>query len=344
MIIENIKKLSEICAVSGNEKKASQEVFKMFEKYCDNVYTDALGSVIGVKKGLNSNSKVMIEAHIDEIGMMVTKITDEGFIKFTNIGGIDTRILPGNEVIVHSKEELFGVVGAIAPHLLSVDDLNKPVPKDKLFIDVGLDADEAKEKVSVGDLITFKSETTVLNKKYIAAKSQDDRASICAILEVLENLKDKKLPFDLYVVGAVQEEVGLRGSATVTYAIDPDIAIAIDVCHGDTPDASDSTFKLGSGCVLEVGPNISKKLSNHIIKVMDENKIKYSVEACGGNTGTDAWAMQIAKNGVPTALFSIPLRYMHTQYEVSSVEDINSTSNAICAFLTSFESVGDIFC
>lgn len=344
MIIENIKKLSDICAVSGNEKNAAKAIFEMFEKYCDNVYITSSGCVVGVKKGKNSNQKVMVEAHIDEIGMMVTKICDDGFIKFTNIGGIDTRILPGNEVTVHGKEEFFGVVGAIAPHLLSVEDLNKPIPKDKLFIDVGLDFDEANEKISVGDLITFKSEPAILNKKYIAAKSQDDRAGICVILEVLESLKNKELPFDLYVVGATGEEVGLRGSTTVTYEIDPDVAIAIDVCHGDTPDASDNTFKLGSGCVFEVGPNISKKLANHIIKVMDENKIKYSIEACGGNTGTDAWAMQVAKNGIPTALFSIPLRYMHTQYEVSSVEDINATSEAISAFLTSFESVGDIFC
>lgn len=344
MIIQNIKKLSNLCSVSGNEKEAAYVVSKMFEKYCDETYTDALSSVIGVKKGKNSNQKVMIEAHIDEIGMMVTKITDEGFIKFTNIGGIDTRILPGNEVTVHGKKDLFGVVGAIAPHLLSQDELNKVIPKDKLFIDIGLNKEEVEKLVSVGDTITFKCETSILNKKYIATKSQDDRASICVILQVLEELKDIILPFDLYVVGAVQEEVGLRGSTTVTYGIDPDIAIAIDVCHGDTPDASESTFKLGSGAVFEVGPNISKKLSKHIIKVMDDNKIKYNIEACGGNTGTDAWAMQIAKCGVPTALFSIPLRYMHTPYEVSCIEDIKETSDAICAFLKSFESVGDIFC
>ncbi len=344
MIIQNIKKLSDLCAVSGNENKISKDIIALFDKYCDKVYTDALSNVIGVKKGKNSDDKIMIEAHMDEIGMMVTKITDEGFIKFTNIGGIDFRILPGNEVTVHGKKDLFGVVGAIAPHLLSYDDLNKVIPKDKLFIDIGLNKEEAEELVSVGDTITFKSEFTLLNKKYIATKSQDDRTSITVILDVLESLKNVVLPYDLYVVAAVQEEVGLRGSATVAYGIDPDAAIAIDVCHGNTPDAADSTFKLTDGTVFEVGPNISKKLANYIMNVMDKNNIKYNIEACGGNTGTDAWAMQIAKNGIPTALFSLPLRYMHTPYEVSCIDDIKQTSEAICAFLKSVESVGDIFC
>lgn len=344
MIAQNIKKLSDLCGVSGNEYVAADAVKSMFEKYCNDVYIDAMGSVIGIKKGADSSKKAMIEAHIDEIGLMVTKITDDGFLKFTNIGGIDMRILPGNEVTVHGKKDLFGVVGAIAPHLLSAEELSSVIPKEKLFIDVGLSKDEAQRIVSVGDTVTFKSYPTYLGKKCYAAKSQDDRTSICVLLEVLKELENVLLPFDLYIVGAVQEEVGLRGSATVTYGIDPDFAVAIDVCHGETPDASDSVFPLGGGTVFEVGPNISKKLAKNIIKAMDENNIKYSIEACGGNTGTDAWAMQICKNGVPTALFSIPLRYMHTPYETVCIDDVKETANAICAFLKSLKKAGDALC
>lgn len=343
MIEQNIEKLTSLCGVSGNEQNVAEAVKGMFEKYCDTVYTDALGSVIGVKKG-HGDGKVMIEAHIDEIGLMVTKITDEGFLKFTNIGGIDTRILPGNEVTVHGKKDLFGVVGAIAPHLLSAKELSSVIPKEKLFIDIGMSKSEAEKVVSVGDTVTFNAEFTMLGKRHIASKSQDDRTSVSVLLEVLSQLDETKLPFDLYVVGAVQEEVGLRGSTTVTYGIDPDFAVATDVCHGDTPDASENTFPLGDGTVFEVGPNISKKLAKNIIKSMAENKIKYNIEACGGNTGTDAWAMQICKNGVPTALFSIPLRYMHTPYETVCVDDVKETANAIAQFLKGLKKAGDALC
>lgn len=234
MIELNIEKLTSLCGVSGNEQNVADAVKGMFEKYCDTVYTDALGSVIGIKKG-HGNGRVMIEAHIDEIGLMITKITDDGFLKFTNIGGIDTRILPGNEVTVHGKKDLFGVVGAIAPHLLSAKELSSVIPKEKLFIDIGMSKSEAEKVVSVGDTVTFNAEFTMLGKRHIASKSQDDRTSVCVLLEVLKQLDETELPFDLYVVGAVQEEVGLRGSTTVTYGIDPDFAVAIDVCHGDTP-------------------------------------------------------------------------------------------------------------
>lgn len=344
MIAQNIEKLSGLCGVSGSEDAVADTVKTMFEGYCDKVYKDSLGSVVGIKKGSDSTKRAMIEAHIDEIGLMVTKITDDGFLKFTNVGGVDVRILPGNEVTVHGKKELFGVCGAIAPHLLSKEELESVIPKEKLFIDIGFSKEEAQKYVSVGDCITFKSYPGYLGKKCYAAKSQDDRTSVCVLLDILKELENVTLPFDLYVVGAVQEEVGLRGSATVTYAIDPDFAIAIDVCHGDTPDASENTFPLSSGTVFEVGPNISKKLSENIIKAMDENNIKYSIEACGGNTGTDAWAMQICKNGVPTALFSLPLRYMHTPYETVCIDDVKETSNAVCAFLKSLKKAGDALC
>lgn len=343
MIEQYIKKLTSLCGVSGSEENVSDALKSMLEKHCDTVYIDSLGSVVGIKKG-NGAGKVMLEAHIDEIGLMITKITDDGFLKFTNIGGIDARILPGNEVTIHGKKDIFGVVGAIAPHLLSAKELSSVIPKEKLFIDIGMSKEEAEKIVSAGDTVTFCGEFTKLGKKYAAAKSQDDRTSVAALLEVLDSIGDTVLPFDLYVVGAVQEEVGLRGSSTVTYGIDPDFAIAVDVCHGDTPDASENTFSLGGGTVFEVGPNISKKLAANIIKSMDENKIKYGIEACGGNTGTDAWAMQICRNGVPTALFSIPLRYMHTPYETVCIDDVKETANAIAEFLKGLEKAGDALC
>lgn len=341
---ENIKKLSEIESVSGFEGDAASEIKKIFSKYCDEVKTDALGNVIGVKKGTDGYGKIMLEAHMDEIGLMVNFIDDNGFLYFTNIGGIDARILPANKVKVHGKKTLTGIIGAKPPHLLDGSEQNKTIPMDKLFIDVGLTKEQVEKVVSVGDFVTFCGDFKLLGKKSIAAKSQDDRTSVAIIIDVLESLKDVKLTYDLYVVSAVQEEVGRRGAICAAYTIEPDFAIAIDVCHATTHDAKEDTFKAGSGTVITKGPNLHPHLTENIIKVLDKNKIKYNIEACGGDTGTDAWVIQTANCGIPTALFSIPLKYMHTPFEVLNIDDAKATADAISKFLTSFESVGDALC
>ena len=340
----NVKKLIEIQSVSGFEFDLANEVKKLFSEYADEIYKDALSSVILVKKSKNPKGSVMLEAHIDEIGLMVTKIDDDGFLYFTNVGGIDARILPANKVKVHGKKVLTGVIGAKPPHLLEADEMEKTIPMDKLFIDVGLNKGECEKIVKVGDIVTFYPDFKLLSKDYIAAKSQDDKMSVAILLDVLKNLKDTSLPFDLYVVLSSQEEVGLRGAKCAAYTVDPTFAIAIDVCHATTPDAKEGTFKSGSGTVITKGPNLHKNLTNNIIKVLDKNKIKYNIEACGGQTGTDAWVVQTAKNGIPVALFSIPLKYMHTPYEVVNIKDAEMTKKAIVKFLTSIESAGDALC
>ena len=340
----NLKKLIEIQSVSGFEADLAKEVKTLFEKYTDDIKIDPLQSVIGVKKSKNPKGSVMLEAHIDEIGLMVTKIDDDGFLYFTSVGGIDARILPANRVKVHGKKVLTGVIGAKPPHLLQEGEMSKTIPMDKLFIDVGLNKKECEKVVSVGDVVTFYPDFKILSKDYIATKSQDDKMSVAILLDVLEKLKDTNLNFDLYVVLSSQEEVGLRGAKCAAYSVDPTFAIAIDVCHATTPDAKEGTFKAGSGTVITKGPNLHKNLTNNIIKVLDKNKIKYNIEACGGQTGTDAWVIQTSKNAIPVALFSIPLKYMHTPYEVVNIKDANMTSKAIVKFLTSLESAGDALC
>lgn len=340
----NIKKLSSLCGVSGFEEKVSQYVVKLFEKYCDEVKTDALGNVIALKKGLSSKESVMIEAHTDEIGLMITKIDKNGFLYFTNIGGIDARILPANRVTVHGKKNLRGIIGAKPPHLLAEGERDKTIPIDKLFIDIGMNFEEASKLVKIGDFATFCGDATQLSNNIISAKSQDDRTSIAIICDVLESLKNVTLPFDLYAVASVQEEVGLRGAPCAAYSVNPTFAIAVDVCHATTPDAKDDTYKTGSGTVITKGPNLHSELTNNIIKVLDDKNIKYNLDVEGGNTGTDAWAIQVSRNGIPTALFSIPLRYMHTPYETLDIRDAKATSDAISSFLSSIESAGDVLC
>ena len=344
-LAKQIELLSNLRGVSGHETDVAAQVSELFAPYCDAVHTDALGSVIAVKRSRRPDAgKVMIEAHMDEIGMMVTGIDDNGFLSFTNIGGIDARILPANEVVVHGTQDLFGVIGAKPPHILSAEERTKTLPMDQLYIDTGYAKAEVEQMVRVGDTATFQNRTLRLKNDFISTKSQDDRTSVAILTEILYQLRNTDLPFDLYAVAAVQEEVGLRGSGCAAYQIDPDFAIAIDVCHASTPDASKNTFPAGGGTVISRGPNIHPGLFSAICKVLDEHNIAYAVDVDGGDTGTDAWAIQVARCGIPTALFSLPLRYMHTPVETVSLSDVMTTAHGIAVFLNTLERTGDAVC
>ncbi len=340
-----IERLSGLHAVSGYEFRISGKVADMFSRYCDTVTTDALGSVIGVKKSANSNAKaVMLEAHMDEIGMMITDIDEKGFLYFTNIGGIDARILLSKEVIIHGKEDIFGIIGARPPHVTSAEERKKAVPMDKLYIDTGYSADRVRELVCVGDTVTFADSFARLGGDFVSAKSQDDRTSIAVLLFVMESLKNKELPFDVYYCACVQEEVGRRGAAAIASAIEPVFAVAVDVCHAKTPDSSGSVFEAGSGTVISKGPNIHPVLCRHAIDVMGKEGIQYSIDVDGGDTGTDAWAIQTAKTGIPTILFSLPLKYMHTMVETVHMDDVSATADAITALITNTDDAEAVVC
>lgn len=340
-----IKKLSCLHGVSGYEFRISSVIKDMFDEYCDEVITDAPGNVIGVIRSAHPEAKaVMLEAHMDEIGLMITDIDDRGFLYCTNIGGIDARILPAKEVIIHGKRDIVGIVGAKPPHITTAEERNKAVPLKELYIDTGYSADEVREIVSVGDTVTFADTYTELGKNYISAKSQDDRTSVAVLLAVMDKLKNYSLPFDVYFCACVQEEVGRRGAAQAATRIDPVFAVAVDVCHASTPDASADTFKSGSGTVISKGPNIHPLLCQHAIKVMDDSGIKYNIDVDSDDTGTDAWAIQTAHLGIPTLLFSLPLRYMHTMVETVNLDDIKATANAIFALLTNTEDAEAVLC
>lgn len=344
-IREVIKKLSCLHGVSGYEFRISDTVKDMFAVYCDEVTSDALGSVIGVKRSHTPDAKaVMLEAHMDEIGLMVTDIDDRGFVYCTNIGGIDARILPAKEVVIHGKKDIAGIVGAKPPHITTAEERSKAVPLKELYIDTGYSADEIKNIVSVGDTVTFADSFTELGKNFISAKSQDDRTSVAVLMLVMEKLKNYKLPFDVYFCACVQEEVGRRGAAAAATKVDPVFAVAVDVCHASTPDASADTFKSGSGTVISKGPNIHPVLCQHAIKVLEDSGIKYSIDVDSDDTGTDAWAIQIARCGIPTLLFSLPLRYMHTMVETVNLDDVKATANAIFALLTNTEDAEAVVC
>lgn len=330
--LENtILALSDLRGISGFEYRISDEIIKLFSPYCDEIKTDALGNIIALKKGKKGNRKIMLEAHCDEIGLMVSDIDEHGFLSFVNIGGVDARILLSSEVIVHGKRDIKGVIGAKPPHLQEADEADKTIKISDMSIDTGLDAEEVRENVIVGTPVTLSQSVGKLLNNNISLKTLDDRAGVAAILEIFK--KEEKIDADLWASISVQEEVGLRGAKVSAFSIMSDFAIAIDVCHAITPDNSKEAFDAGSGVVITVGPNIHPKISQKLLDISKKHEIKTNIEVSNGDTGTDAWAIQVAGNGIPTGLLSIPLKYMHTSVETMNLDDFKALVTLIDTFL-----------
>jgi len=344
--LENfLKELCNLRGISGFEYMISDKIAELIAPYADEVYKDNLGSVIAVKRSKNPNAKrIMIEGHIDEIGLMVKNIDKNGFITFANIGGVDSRILPGLEVVVHGKHDITGVIGAKPPHLQTPDEGKKSYNPEDMFIDTGFLAQELNEIVSIGDSITLASEPEKLQGTMFSGKTLDDRAGICAIITTLKNLMKINIDNDVYAVCAVSEETGCRGAKTAAYHINPDVAIAIDVCHGITPDNSENAFECGCGAVVSIGPNLHPKVCDRLFDIADKYNIKTETDVDGGCTGTDAWVIQVSHEGIPTGLLSIPLKYMHTSVETLDIKDVKATSDLLTAFIAESGNTEDWLC
>ena len=331
-----LKDLTETPGVSGYEKKQAELIKNYFSPYCDEIYEDKLGNLIALKKAAHNPSEaldLMIAAHMDEIGLIVTAFEDEKFLRISSVGGIDPRTLPGQEVIIHGEEEIEGVIGARPPHLLTKQERNEAPKWEKLFVDPGLSGEKLKKKVSVGDLITVKRNLLSLENNSFAGKALDDRAGVVLLYEILKELEYLNNNVNLYAVATTQEEVGIRGSETSTYHINPDIGIAVDVCHGKIPGVEkDLVSKMGEGPVIAYGPQVHPKVYKKLKEIADDNQFDYQIEPSPHPYGTDAASMQISRGGVATGLISIPLRYMHTSVETLSFTDIKMGGKLLAHF------------
>ncbi len=306
----------------------------------DQVRVDNLGSVVGFKKGEGQEPrpKVMLAGHMDEIGLMVTKIEEKGFLRFARIGGVDPRILPGHEVIVYGKRPLTGLIGVKPPHLTPPEEASKAQKMEDLSIDLGMPEEEVRRLVSPGDVVTFKRQVTELMGDVLSGKSMDDRAGVAVILVAMDELCRYKCQADVYAVATVQEETGFGGGITSTYGIAPDIGIAIDVCHAETPGVPEwRTAGLGKGPVIALGANIHPKVYAALDKAAKDLGITPQLEPAPAATGTDAWPMQMSRAGVATGLISIPLRYMHTSVETLSVGDVEKSGKLLAKFIASVD-------
>jgi len=332
---ELLKKLGNINAVSGRENMAAENIAGLFREYCDEVFIDKFFNVIGLKKGQSQNPKsVLVTAHYDEIGLIVTGIEDSGFLRFAAVGGVDPKAIGAMEVIVHGKEDLFGVIGTKPPHLIPPEDKSKAVKMEDMLIDIGYDGKMARKLVSVGDMVSFKNPPQELLNNRIAGKSMDNRSGVATLVEILKELKKLKHDDDVYVVATVQEELGLIGAFCATYNIRADLGIVIDVCHGDMPDApGDETFPLGKGVAVAVGPILSRKDTKAIIKLAKSENIPYQIDPETADTGTEAAVHSVAREGIPVVLLSIPAKYMHTTVEMVQIDDIVSAGRLAARYI-----------
>ena len=328
--------ISALPGPSGQEGPVAQALVERFKPLCDEVYVDAMGSVIAHKKG--TGPKVMLSAHQDEIALMAVKIEEDGCIRMGQVGGVDPRILPGAQVWVWGKEKLFGVIGAKPPHLLTPEDRKKNYSRDDLYVDVGYPAEKVRELVRVGDLITFNTPATALMNDRFACKTMDDRACVGILLETLERLQGMKHAADLYFVASTQEEVGAYGAQAAAYSVDPDLAVALDVCHATIPGSRpDSTCDIDSLCASQ-GPFIQPKLFERLVNTAKAHGVKLQQDVAPSNTHTDADNINIARAGIPTVLLSLPLKYMHTTVETIDLNVLREGGRLIAHFLAELDS------
>ena len=327
-IEKTLKDLSNAVGI-GNIREATNVAEKELAKYCEITHTDNLGIIAKIKG--ERDYSVMIEAHIDEIGFIVTDIDDNGFLTVATCGGIDLRALPSRQVDIHGKEKIRGVFCATPPHLASGE------VKYENIVDIKIDTclgNKAKEIIRVGDYVTFCSKAQNLCGGRLCGKSFDDRAGIVVLIELAKHFKDEKPPVNLIFCLSDMEELALRGAKTSAFAATPDEAIAIDVSFGDGPEISPNDCgKMGRGAMIGISPVLSRDISDKLIHLASDNNIPYQTEVMGKSTGTDADVISVTKSGVKTGLVSIPLRNMHTDCEIISLSDIKSVCDLLEAYI-----------
>ena len=349
-ILPFLKSLISTAGLSGYESPVADLIQKKWTPLTDEVRKSKLGSVHGLKHGTPTKStrasdtskrpSVMIAAHMDAIGMMVTRIVDE-FLYITNIGNLDPRVLPGTPVSVHasgSGEDLYGVIVMPPANLLPEGEGHGVVDMQYLVVDTGLTPAQVKKKVNVGDIVAFNTEPVEMAGGCLNGHSLDNRASVAALTVCLEELQGKLHHWDVIALASIQEETVFGGSYTSTFELRPTIAIAIDMTFGKgTGSSGYQTFPLGKGVTLGIGPSMHPFLFKRFKEVAERIEIPFANDLMPSASSTDADAMQLVAEGIPTMLVSIPQRYMHTPVEVVAIKDIQRAGRLTAEFISSLE-------
>ncbi len=336
--MELLNKLTQTPGIPGREEAIRELIKREMAQLAEEVHVDALGNVIGLKKG-RGNYSIMLAGHMDEIGFMVKHIDKNGFIRIQPVGGFDARTLVAQRVQVHGKESLLGTLapGTKPVHLLSGEEKKKELQVKDLFVDTGLPADRVKDIVSIGDPVTLKQGFEMIGDTY-CSKGMDDRVGVYVMLEAVKSILDQEHEADIYMVATVQEEVGLRGAITSAFGLEPDVGIALDVTiAGDIPggEEAEQVTKLGEGTAIKImdSSTISNyKVVDKLKKLAQDGDIPYQLEILPRG-GTDAGGIQTSRTGIPVATLSVPCRYVHTVNEMVHKADLEASIKLLSQFL-----------
>ncbi len=333
-----LKDLTDAKGVPGNEREARDVMKKYISPYADEVFTDNLGSLIAKKVGNKKGPSVMVAGHLDEVGFMITRIDDNGYLYFQTVGGWWSQVMLAQRVTIMTRQgDLTGIIGSKPPHILPAEQRKKAVEIKDMFIDIGASSKEEAEEFGVkpGDsVVPYFEFTQMKNEKMLLAKAWDNRIGCAIAIEVLKRLKGEKHPNTVYGVGTVQEEVGLRGARTAANMINPDIAFGVDVgIAGDTPGVSDkdASSKMGKGpqIILYDASMISHKgLRDFVTDTADEKEIPYQFDSLAGG-GTDSGAIHLSHDGVPALSITIATRYIHSHAAMLHRDDFDNAVNLI---------------
>lgn len=342
-ILPFLKSMISVPGLSGYEAPIATLIEAKWTPLVDRITRSKLGSLHALKIGSSFNKhshpSIMISTHMDAIGLMVSRIVD-GFLYVTELGGVDPRVLPGTPVTVHASNggELYGVVVMPPANLLPDGDPHAAVALQHLFIETGLTPSEVSKRVSVGDIVSFNTEPVEMSGGCVSGHSLDNRASVAALTICLEELQSKTHSWDVWGVASVQEEVTYGGAFTSAFEIRPTIAIVVDVTFGKGTGATDHTaFPLGKGVTLGIGASMHPFLHKRLKEVADRVEIPVVSEAMPSYSSTDADAIQLTAEGIPTMIIGIPLRYMHTPVEVIAVKDVERVGRLMAEFISSLE-------
>ncbi len=338
-MISLLKKLTDAPGVSGAEIAAAAVCAELLGEFCDKVYINNRGSVVGEIHG--EGPGIILDAHLDQIGFVVTHLAENGFVKVDRCGRVDERTLAGLPVTILGAEPVYGVISSVPPHLASASDAGKAKPVTEIAIDTGLSNEELVELVSLGDRVVMKHKFATLLGNEVMSGALDDRSGIAVLLRTLEILKEQGVRPNLTVTFSVLEEEGGRGAATAVFDKEHDYAIAVDVSFAYTPGCTrEETADIGKGPMIGVSPIISREVSDKLFAIAKENDIPYQSEIMSGRTGTHADEIAVTKTGIKTGIVSIPLKYMHTPCEVIDLTDIENCAQLIAGFCVAVKDGG----
>ncbi|MCQ2428909.1 MAG: hypothetical protein MJ192_01130 [Clostridia bacterium] len=341
---ELIVKLCGMMTVSGNERHATRELEALIGPTFDEMKVDAVGNHLFLKKSSRKNApKILIDCHLDEIGMMVSGYEDGGFLRVVNVGGVDTRILPAGEVVIYGKETLYGVVATSPTYLLPPDDTEKLKKITELLIDTGYSKEELQELAPLGTPVGFKPVYGKLMNGRIYGKAFDDKACGACAVWGIDAVPRSELAGDVYFLFSTFEETGMLGGRTGGFGVRPDYALCMDVTHAAIPDTPDLTLSpMGSGISITTGVICNRRLTRMSMDLCRNGKIPFIPEAATGSTGTNTNVLNNCAEGIPTTLWSLPIKSMHSAAEVLALEDAKALAAGVSAFIRSKE-IAEVF-